>query len=259
MNEETYLTHHGIKGMEWGKRRFQNEDGTLTEAGKQRYSESLSKAYEQDGDEDYTISKGTSVYRRTSSMKDNDTFGDEKYTYGYDYDNDRDNDFYTQFGTKITQYTLANDATLAGRKTLGKAFVDKMFELEDEEDLAAMDILYYDQTRRTGEKYIEDLFSAPYDPSKYTDVLERNGADMVGRMLAAQRNDKLDEKMRKRGTRDSNTAANDIGRSIVEKLLNDGYSGIRDYNDYGSAAGVTTPTVVFDPGKTLNRITSWND
>ena len=28
-----YLYHHGIKGMHWGIRRFQNPDGTLTEDG----------------------------------------------------------------------------------------------------------------------------------------------------------------------------------------------------------------------------------
>lgn len=33
----TYLSHSGIKGMRWGIRRYQNEDGSLTEAGKQRY------------------------------------------------------------------------------------------------------------------------------------------------------------------------------------------------------------------------------
>lgn len=32
-----YLAHHGIKGMKWGVRRFRNEDGTLTAAGKKRY------------------------------------------------------------------------------------------------------------------------------------------------------------------------------------------------------------------------------
>ncbi|MBR1703108.1 MAG: hypothetical protein IJ716_14370 [Lachnospiraceae bacterium] len=31
------LTHHGILGMKWGVRRYQNTDGTLTEAGKKRY------------------------------------------------------------------------------------------------------------------------------------------------------------------------------------------------------------------------------
>ena len=31
------ICHHGIKGQKWGVRRFQNEDGTLTPEGKERY------------------------------------------------------------------------------------------------------------------------------------------------------------------------------------------------------------------------------
>lgn len=30
------LYHHGIKGMKWGVRIYQNKDGTLTNAGKKR-------------------------------------------------------------------------------------------------------------------------------------------------------------------------------------------------------------------------------
>ena len=33
-----YLYHHGIKGMKWGVRRYQNADGSLTAAGKKRLS-----------------------------------------------------------------------------------------------------------------------------------------------------------------------------------------------------------------------------
>lgn len=31
------LYHHGVKGMKWGVRRYQNKDGSLTPAGKKRY------------------------------------------------------------------------------------------------------------------------------------------------------------------------------------------------------------------------------
>lgn len=34
-----YLVHYGIFGQKWGVRRYQNEDGTLTEEGKQRYNQ----------------------------------------------------------------------------------------------------------------------------------------------------------------------------------------------------------------------------
>ena len=34
--DNNYLQHHGILGMKWGVRRYQNKDGSLTAAGKKR-------------------------------------------------------------------------------------------------------------------------------------------------------------------------------------------------------------------------------
>ena len=45
-----YLEHHGILGMKWGVRRYQNSDGSLTELGKKRYIKSID-------DGSYTLTK----------------------------------------------------------------------------------------------------------------------------------------------------------------------------------------------------------
>lgn len=70
MNNE--LMHHGIKGQKKGVRRFQNEDGTLTPAGKERYyksDNSSKKKYEtpefkkyKESKKIYTISDGSSTH-----------------------------------------------------------------------------------------------------------------------------------------------------------------------------------------------------
>jgi hypothetical protein len=43
MYDNNYLTHFGIKGMRWGVRRFQNEDGSLTRAGRRNEKKQLKK------------------------------------------------------------------------------------------------------------------------------------------------------------------------------------------------------------------------
>lgn len=56
------LSHHGILGMKWGVRRFQNKDGSLTAAGKNRYDSEGSEK---------SVTKGTDkeTNKRSSTTK----------------------------------------------------------------------------------------------------------------------------------------------------------------------------------------------
>lgn len=68
--EENYLVHFGTKGMRWGVRRYQNDDGTLTEAGKKHYGKdgkagSLRTAFDLNKvDRESTVSKARSETHR---------------------------------------------------------------------------------------------------------------------------------------------------------------------------------------------------
>ena len=69
--DANYLKHHGILGQKWGKRRFQNEDGSLTPEGRARY---LQERTSSSGQKYYELSKkGFKRFRKgTDGVNDKD-------------------------------------------------------------------------------------------------------------------------------------------------------------------------------------------
>lgn len=74
---ENYLVHHGILGMKWGVRRFQNKDGSLTAAGRSHYGygpAEQKKAYKEIREEHKRASSREQLYKNYLSDDTNKQF-----------------------------------------------------------------------------------------------------------------------------------------------------------------------------------------
>ena len=73
------IYHHGVKGMKWGVRRYMNEDGTLTDAGKKRYRNANKTVMKADP---YEVSKKTIKALPRKQRKDTERYvKDSKKSY----------------------------------------------------------------------------------------------------------------------------------------------------------------------------------
>ena len=85
---ESELYHHGIIGQKWGVRRFQNEDGSLTDAGRERYG------YGPKPNERTVLKKGTKLNSVSIMGNSEDYRNRDRWMYTYDPKNEWDRAVY---------------------------------------------------------------------------------------------------------------------------------------------------------------------
>ena len=80
------LYHHGILGMKWGVRRWQNLDGTLTQAGKDRLRQAVNK-YNETGQGKVMHPRDTRSFRMDSRELKQEYIAEDMARRGYDWVN----------------------------------------------------------------------------------------------------------------------------------------------------------------------------
>lgn len=158
------LVHHGIKGQRWGVRRFQNADGTRTEAGKKRYSVSTE---EHEYEEDFY---GTKIHTKNTAHKVKSESGTEASKSKVDkLAKEEDYDSAMEFDSKASK--VIDEYVRNGK--------DKALDLLDSEfgDYSYSFIIDDDYYAEFGESYVTYTLSVMGNSSVYSVSGDKNGSD----------------------------------------------------------------------------------
>lgn len=121
--ETDVLVHHGIKGMKWYQRRYQNKDGSLTPQGKIRYG----AVYKKDSNPN-TASKESSKpkTKSVSEMSDQElqaAINRKRLEVEYA----RLNPKQVSRGQKFAKVVM-NDVVVPAAKNVGKAYIEQQLK-----------------------------------------------------------------------------------------------------------------------------------
>lgn len=203
---DSVIEHHGIKGQKWGVRRYQNPDGTLTDEGKKHIKE-VTKSY------DFTLKKGTKLYRVSTSTKD-PTEDNKKYVSLSKEERAKWEkalgNAYLRRGrlTYNVSYKTIKDIRVASATTQGKVFTDMLMD------------------KKFSERSKEDTaFSSQILSSLETsDPAENASRNVMGRT--------------------------ETGKKFTQKLLDLGYDAMADVHGYNIA---DAPIIILNADKNLKR------
>ena len=239
-NYSDELCHHGIKGQKWGVRRYQNKDGSLTEAGKKRYER-----------DDIVLSKGSAV----SHISINSNKLDLENRPTYVTTNKKDFKIYAGtfgsalYGKQVNQgnknpsvsihlLTAKEDVKIAGERAQKEVF-NKLFKRKNQLVVEAMRRDYNIALMSghiKGNTPYEDFSK---DKNRMFSLFKSSAMPIYLQHVA--------------GTSETKTTVLDMhfAKEVVDVLTNRNYGGILDLNDKGVWFGAESPVAILNGKKYL--------
>lgn len=162
--QSQYLAHHGIKGQKWGIRRYQNEDGTLTEAGKKRYGGDVTRVKPEHLRRQYMNAHNAGKVERSSEI------GRNELRQGYE--NWKNSKEYKAYQQALKEYADAGSPVVGQQILIPKEDMQRMETLRWRSNIvldfemskawtkytsAVLEDLGYDTSIPNGKQYVLDI------------------------------------------------------------------------------------------------------